>query len=81
MANYKLGTTDDVKKLAEELYELHMRYMGKFERAVALAIESAVLEVFSTFTAEQVYLERKRLSTEVNDKVSIFLKNILCRNT
>lgn len=58
-----------------------MRYLGEYERAVALAYESAVLDVYSSFTAQQVYEERKRLTREVNAKAAEKLKPVLCRNT
>ena len=51
-------TFDDETVLVEELKELHNRYLGKYERAVAQAYESAVLEVFSQFTIVEVYTDR-----------------------
>lgn len=81
MANYRLTTSDDMDVKGKEIYELHMRYLGGYERAVALAYESSVLEVYSTFTVEQVYLERRRLTNEVNAKAEERLRPVLCTNT
>lgn len=66
--------------LVTEFKQLFDRYLGSYERAVAQAYESAVLEVFSTFTIVEVYTERKRLGAEVNTKSTENLAAILCKN-
>lgn len=51
--------------------------MGDYEEAVAIVVEQAVLDVFSTFTGEEVYTDRTRLTAEVNAAAVQRLQHIL----
>ncbi len=67
--NFKLGTTQDKKKLAKQLYDLHTNFEKDFENYVSVTLLQVGKNVAALYPTEDFFAKRLTVQQNIRDQL------------
>lgn len=73
---YSIGVSTDGGTKAAQIVEIYNSFKDNYKRPAAFQVESACLEIMSTYTATEVFTKRAEISTKIATKITSYFVSI-----